>query len=129
MKRLILSLLAVATCAQANVDLQKIKVPPGFKIALFASRLPGARSMTWGSNGTLFVGTRERKVYAVDKSGKIYTIATGLNSPNGVAFKDGSLYVAEIDRIERYDHIETTLATPPKPVTITKDYPSDSHHG
>jgi glucose/arabinose dehydrogenase len=82
-------------------ELDKVKLPPGFKISVFAE-VPSARSLSWGGNGTLFAGTRGDKVYAIvdtDKNGKadkVYTIASGLNSPNGVAFRNGSLYVAEI---------------------------------
>ena len=91
--------------------------------------MAGARSLTWGDRGTLFVGTRESKVYAVDKSGKVYTIATGLNMPNGVAFRNGSLYVAEISRIQRFDKIEDHLSKPRAPIVITNDYPTETHHG
>jgi len=79
--------------------------------------------MTLSPKGTVFVGTRGGdKVYAVvdaDRDGKadnVYTIASGLDSPNGVAFRDGALYVAEISRILRFDDIEKTLTHPPKSV-------------
>ena len=81
--------------------------------------------MTLSPDGTLFVGSRkEGKVYAVKdlnndfKADKIYTIAEGLNMPNGVAFKNGSLFVAEVDRILRFDNIETSLKNPPQPIVI-----------
>lgn len=116
-----------------NLDL--IKLPPGFKISVFAE-VPNARSMTWGSNGTLFVGNRSGdKVFAVvdrDKNGvadEVHTIASGLNSPNGVAFRNGSLYVAEISRIIRFDDIENKLTNPPAPVVVYDKLPTDRHHG
>jgi glucose/arabinose dehydrogenase len=117
----------------SDIHLDKIKLPPGFHIELLA-RLPGARSMTLGSKGTLFVGTRrEGKVYAVTNVGtakaKVYTIAKGLDEPNGVAFRDGALYVAEISRVTRYDRIEDRLADPPKPVLVNGSFPDKSHHG
>lgn len=116
-------------------QLDKIKLPPGFSVSVFAE-VPNARSMCYGTNGTLFVGNRsEDNVYAVvdnDKDGKadkVYTIAKDMNTPNGVAFKDGSLYVAEINRILRYDNIEANLASPPAPVVVYDKFPTKTHHG
>ncbi|MBU9937344.1 MAG: hypothetical protein KTQ13_11880, partial [Ferruginibacter sp.] len=80
-------------------DLDKITLPPGFSISVFAE-VPNARSMCWGEKGTLFVGNRSKdKVYAVlddnkdGKADKVFVIDEGLNMPNGVAFRKGSLYV------------------------------------
>jgi len=116
-------------------NLDKIKLPPGFKISVFAE-VPNARSMTLSPKGTLFIGNRKGdKVYAVvdkDKNGvadAVYTIASGLNTPNGVAFKDGSLYVAEVSRILRFDDIENKLQNPPAYVVVTDKLPTDKHHG
>jgi glucose/arabinose dehydrogenase len=116
-------------------NLDKISLPPGFSISVFAE-LPNARSMCWGAKGTLFVGNRDgENVYAVvddNKDGKadeVYKIGSNLHSPNGVAFRNGSLYVAEINRIIRYDNIEDKLAAPPAPVVVTDKYPDRSHHG
>lgn len=137
MPRLVLFLLAFSLPAVArDLPLDNIRLPPGFKISIYADNVPGARSMTLGPNGTLFVGTRgEGKIYAVlDRNGdnradQVITLATGLNMPNGVAFRDGALYVAEVNRILRYDGIEARLANPPKPVAISDGFPSDTHHG
>lgn len=116
-------------------DLDKIKLPEGFTIKLFAE-VPNARSLCFGSNGTLFVGnTGGNNVYAVvdkDKNGRadtVYKIASGLNTPCGVAFKNGSLYVAEIDRILRFDNIENTLANPPAYKVVYDKLPKDKWHG
>ena len=111
----------------AELPLDSIKLPPGFEISLHA-RVPGARSMTLGDKGTLFVGTRGDKVYAVS-GGKVYTLAAGLRSPNGVAFRDGALYVAEISRVLRFDGIESRLADPPAPRVVYDRFPTDGHHG
>ena len=117
----------------AEIPLDKIKLPPGFEISLYASGIPNARSMVFGKNGTLFVGTRfVGNVYAVvEKDGKRETkiIANGLHRPNGVAFKNGSLYVAELSRIIRYDNIEANLDNPPKPVVVFDALPKDEPHG
>lgn len=129
--------------ADAKDYLDNIKLPKGFAIELYATGIEGARSMALGDKGTVFVGTRgkrgdsERKgpVYAlVDsnndyKTDAVYTIASGLFMPNGVAFRDGSLYVAEPNRLTRYDDIEQNLKSPLAPVLLTDSYPSDAHHG
>ena len=116
-------------------DLSLIKLPPGYKISIFA-KVPQARSMCLGAKGTLFVGTKDGdKVYAVvdkdhnGKAEKVYTIASGLNTPNGVAFKNGHLYVAEINRILRFDNIEDHLDHPPAYKVIYDKLPTDKHHG
>src|SRR6185503_5476436 len=91
---------------------------------------PQARSLTLGANGTLFVGSSGDKVYAVPPGGgKARVVASGLDAPHGVAFKDGALYVAAIGRILRYDGIEQRLDNPPRPATIIDDLPTDRHHG
>jgi glucose/arabinose dehydrogenase len=113
-----------------------ITLPPGFRIDIYADNVKGARSMALSPNGVLFVGTRNAgNVYAIldtnrdYKADKVITIASGLNEPNGVALKDGSLYVAEINRVIRFDAIEKHLYNPPKPVVINDTFPSDRHHG
>jgi glucose/arabinose dehydrogenase len=121
-----------------NIDPEnpsEIKLPPGFKIEVFADNVPNARSMTISPEGVLFVGTRDNKVYALLDTNKDYkvdnvvTIASGLNSPNGVAFRNGSLYVAEISKVWRYDNIIDNLNNPPSPVLINDGFPGDTHHG
>ena len=49
--------------------------------------------------------------------------------PSGLAFRDGALYVAAVNRILRYDDIENHLADPPEPVVVVDDLPEDRHHG
>ncbi len=120
----------------ADLPLEKIKLPPGFEISVYAYPVPNARSMALSPKGILFVGTRtEGKVYAVidrdrdNKADEVITLARGLNMPNGVAFRDGALYVAEVNRVLRFDRIEARLKNPPRPVVINDRYPSDQHHG
>lgn len=137
MPRLVLILLAFSLPAVGrDLPLDTVRLPPGFRISIYADNVPGARSMALGPNGTLFVGTRgEGKVYAVlDRNGdnradQVITLAAGLNMPNGVAFRGDALYVAEVNRILRYDGIEARLSNPPKPVAINSGFPSDTHHG
>lgn len=116
--------------------LKQLQLPVGFSISLFAEGLPNARSLALGDKGVIFVGTRQQgDVYAVQdtdgdgKADKQFVLATGLYMPNGVAYKDGSLYVAETNRIIRFDNIIDNLDNPPKPVVVYDGLPSDRHHG
>ena len=141
---LLLAAVFVASCSMdadppttsRDLDLSLIRMPAGFEIAVFADSLENARSLERTPNGTIFIGTREAgNVYAVvDSDGDFvadgrYLIDEGLNMPNGVAFRDGSLFVAEVSRILRYDDIENRLSDPPEPVVVYDDYPTDQHHG
>jgi glucose/arabinose dehydrogenase len=113
----------------------RLTAPPGFHVSVFSPAVPGARSLTLGAKGTVFVGTQAGSVYAVvdrDHDGaadQVYTIATGLDMPNGVAFRQGALYVAEVSRVQRYDAIEDHLDAPPPPVTVIDGLPTEHHHG
>ncbi len=116
-------------------DLDKISLPPGFRIDLYANDVPNARSLALSDNGVLFVGTRAGTVYAVVDSDDdfvadtIFVVDENLRAPNGVAFRNGTLYVAEIDRILRYDEIEARLYQPPSPIVVYDALPSEGHHG
>jgi glucose/arabinose dehydrogenase len=119
---------------QEQIPLKDIKVPPGFQVELWAHGIPGGRMMTRGDNGTVFLGTRViGRVYAVmDKGGQRSTkvIAEKLVQPNGVLFHKGSLYVAAINKVLRYDNIEANLENIPAPVDMTDAFklPPDVHH-
>jgi glucose/arabinose dehydrogenase len=114
--------------------LRTIQLPPGFSIAVYA-RVPDARSLAVSPHGTVFVGTRASRVYALVDShhagvaDRVLTLAQGLHQPNGVAFRDGALYVGEISRVLRYDDIEAHLDQPPTPKVVFDALPTDEHHG
>ena len=124
---------ASASPASADLPLNLIKLPPGFKIDAYASGVTNARELAIGPKGTVFVGSRNKpdgdKVYAlVDKNGdqkadQVLVIAKGLNQPNGVAVHNGSLYVGEISRITRFDNIESRLESPGEPVVVNDALP------
>jgi len=123
------------TEASAQLPLNTIQLPPGFSISVYAE-VDNARSMVMSPSGTLFVGNRkEEQVYAVKdtdgdfKADKRWVIASGLNMPNGVAFKDGDLYVAEVNRILKFKDIENNLSDPGKPEVVYDQYPTETHHG
>ncbi len=121
---------------KGSLPLDKLKLPPGFAIDIFAENVKNARSMSLSPSGTLFVSTRSAgNVYALqDTDGdnrvdKQYTILSEGNMPNGVAFKDGHLYVAEVNRILKFENIESKLTNPGKPIVVYDQYPTETHHG
>ena len=121
--------------AKADVQLDKLQLPEGFTIDVWAAEVPNARSMALSETGMVFVGNRqENNVYAlVDENGdgkadSKYILATDLRMPNGVAIKDGDLYVAEVSRILRFKDIENNLTNPTYEV-VYDGYPDEAHHG
>ena len=134
--------LACASGAAQRPDLASIRVPPGFSISMYADDVPGARSLTLSPSGIVYVGTRDRgdgSVYAVvDEDGdgaadRVVTIARGLSQPNGVAWRDGSLYVAEFNRVIRYaaidDFVSSGRGFDDVPLaTVVRALPATDHH-
>src|SRR5467141_346382 len=111
----------------------KLKLPPGFNIEVYASGIANARSLAEGDKGTIFVGSRllDKVSAIVNKDGKrtVKVIASGLYRPNGVAFKNGTLYIAELSKVSKIDKIEDNLDNPPKPTVIYDNLPKDEAHG
>jgi glucose/arabinose dehydrogenase len=136
------SLLTIALLAwtgfAAALPLETIKLPPGFAIELWA-KVDNARQMALGAanekGGVLYVGSRAAgKVHAVRfdasyRAGKVTLIADGLQMPSGLAWRNGALYVAAVNRILRYDAIDRHLDQVPQPVVVTDSLPKDTHHG
>ena len=123
-----------APMAELQANLAKVKLPPGFKIEVYAQGLPEARQMAWGDNGTLFVGSfNATNVYAVtngaDGKRQVKTILKGLSMPTGLATKDGALYVIAVDKLLRYDNAEANLDHMPAPVVAYDDMPPYVAHG
>jgi glucose/arabinose dehydrogenase len=116
----------------AEIPVDKIKVPAGFKVEVWAHGMPGVRMMTRGDKGTIWAGTRViGRVYEIkDKGGKREhrILAEKLTQPNGVAFAGGALYVAAINRIWRYDGIEDNPNAKPVELTDAFKLPPEAHH-
>jgi glucose/arabinose dehydrogenase len=120
----------------AAADVNDIKLPAGFRIAVYAADVPNARQMALGPGGVVFVGSKsEGKVYAVvdrdgdHKADQVHVLARGLNQPSGVAFRDGALYVAAVNRVLRWRDVARNLTQPPEPEVVSDAFPSDAHHG
>jgi glucose/arabinose dehydrogenase len=138
MSRLVMIVFALSFtttgCAQPRpLPLENIKLPKGFTIEVVA-RVDNARGMALGDKGTLFVGSMQAgKVYAIrlasGSPAQVFTAASGLQLPAGVAFRDGALYVSAVNSIVRLDDIENRLANPPAPVVVSDRFPTETHHG
>lgn len=119
-----------------ELHLERLKVPEGFKVEVYARDIKNARSLCYSPEGTLYVGTRsEGGVYALKdtdgdyKADRKFDLLKGGNMPNGVAVKDGDLYIAEVNRILKIKSIESKLANPGTPEVVYDKYPTESHHG
>ena len=122
----------------ANLQLDKLRLPPGFHIAVLTDAVPNARQMALGryadGRGVLYVGSMGTgNVYAVEldqgRAKAVHIIASGLPMPVGVAYRDGRLYVSAVSRILRLDGIDDRLSDPPAPVVVTDRFPGATHHG
>ncbi len=117
----------------SGLPLDKLKLPPGFKIEVWVEGVPEARSLALGDKGTVFVSNRNlSEVYAiVDRGGKreVKKLLAGLKAPNGVAFSKGTLFVAERHRITRYDGIEDRLDNPPEAKVVIDNLDPTSQPG
>jgi hypothetical protein len=104
-----------------------ITLPANFHYELLFDNLPHVRSMTISPSGIVYVGSflpqndpvfigLPSDVYALDVTNrKVYTVASGLVVPNGVAFRNGNLYIGLVDQILVVRDVEANLQTPPAP--------------
>lgn len=128
-------LLAVHT-ASAAPQLDKLTLPKGFHIELYASDVANAREIALGAKGTVFVGSNDAgKVYALTdstgsgKADKVRVVASGLQLPVGVAFRNGDLYISAVSKILVLRDIENHLDQPPRPEVVYDKFPTETHHG
>ncbi len=131
---------AVATAAvAAAVPADRLRAPPGFVVELLTDAVPNARAMALGrvapdGRVVVYVGSMGAgKVYAVEitqgRAVAVHTLASGLELPAGVAWRDGRLYVSAVSKILRFDNIDDSLRKPPAPATVTDQLPAERHHG
>jgi glucose/arabinose dehydrogenase len=126
-------LVAQALTASAALPIEKIKLPAGFHLEVLSDDVPSARAMTLSPKGILYVGSLDGHVYALElQNGRVtgrHVIASGLQIPAGVAWRDGALYVSAVSKILRFDAIDAHLNDPPKPIVVTDKLPTETHHG
>ncbi|WP_425468985.1 PQQ-dependent sugar dehydrogenase [Paraburkholderia panacisoli] len=122
-----------ALAAVAALPVERIKLPPGFHVEVLSDTVPSARAMALSPKGILYVGSFDGQVYALElQNGRVtgrHVIASGLESPAGVAWRDGALYVSAVSKIVRFDAIDAHLNDPPKPAVVIDTLPTDTHHG
>jgi len=116
----------------SEIPINKLKLPKGFAVEIWASGMPGARAMARGPNGKIYLGTRIiGRVYEVTDEGTRRTsrvVVDKLTQPAGVAMKDDSLYVFAIDKVLRFDGIEKNPGVAPVDMTSAFQLPPEQHH-
>lgn len=124
---------SASLAGQARVE--ALELPEGLTASLYTDAVPNARSMTRGPDGVLYVGSRGAgNVYAVvDRDGDhtvdvVHVIASGLRQPNGVAYRGGSLWVAEEHRVIRFVDLDARLTSPPEPEVVYETFPVRNQH-
>lgn len=134
---LILPIIAMTGTAVQSQELDKLVLPDGFSIEVYA-RVPNARQMSLSDNGTVYVGTRNRaggRIFAITddnqdgKADDVVAITGGLNTPSGLTYHNGDLYIGAINRIYKISDIDNTFRDSPNPEIVTADLPTDTHHG
>ncbi|WP_296224424.1 PQQ-dependent sugar dehydrogenase [Ralstonia sp. UBA689] len=124
--------LGVALPAGAKLPIETLRVPPGFQAEVLTDAMPAAREMALSPAGILYVGSRAGKVYALamqTPNAPVRTVASGLQLPVGVAWRDGSLYISAVSRVVRLDGIDKRLDNPPEPIVVNDKLPTETHHG
>jgi len=118
-----------------DLALLELNLPEGFQIEVYARGVDGARSMAMGDDGTLFVGTRtENNIYAIQdtngdfKADNVMVLDT-MEVPNGIAMRNGDLYVAQVGSLWKYPNIEDQLDGELEKELIYDDFPTEFHHG
>ncbi|QQC63911.1 PQQ-dependent sugar dehydrogenase [Paraburkholderia ginsengisoli] len=119
--------------AAAAPPVERIKLPPGFHIEVLSDAVPSARAMALSPKGILYIGSLDGHVYALElQNGRVtgrHVIASSLESPAGVAWHDGALYVSAVSKILRFDAIDAHLNDPPKAAVVIDTLPDETHHG
>ncbi|MDP6417252.1 MAG: hypothetical protein QGG54_19790 [Gammaproteobacteria bacterium] len=126
--------LVATNCVAKEVNLDQLQLPTGFSISVYAE-VENPRQMALGAGNTVFVGSLRGRVYAVlddnddGAADAVTTVAEGLNTPNGVAYHEGDLYIGEINRISKIPGIDSKLSGVQRPQTINDELPNRRHHG
>ncbi|UCF99947.1 MAG: sorbosone dehydrogenase family protein [Spirochaetaceae bacterium] len=115
--------------AQGDLPVERIRLPEGFRIEVYASNLRTARGLSFASDGTLFVGSKSGEVYAVRPNGEALVVTRGLSMPVGVDVFEGDLYISSVSEIVKIDNILANLEGNPKPRVLIDTLPRDRHHG
>ncbi|MBT70684.1 MAG: sorbosone dehydrogenase [Gammaproteobacteria bacterium] len=131
---LVLCSLLTTNCVAQEVNLDQLQLPAGFSISVYAE-VENPRQMALGAGNTVFVGSLRGRVFAVvDSNGDgaadaVNAIAEGLNTPNGVVYHEGDLYIGEINRISKITAVDSKLSGVQRTETVDDSLPNRRHHG
>jgi len=134
------SIFLISLYTNANPDLDKLNVPYGFEIAIFADKLDSPRQLAETDEGYVIAGSKKgNKIYALldqDLDGyaeKRILLADNLQNPTGVTVYGGDLYFAEIDTIWIIKEIDNWLNSDskslPTKTVFMNNLPSETWHG
>ncbi len=126
---IIVILSAQSGWTQGGLPTEKIRLPEGFQIEVYASGLKTARGLSFAPDGTLFVGSKSGQVYAVRPNGQTLTVTGGLNMPVGLDYFEGDLYVSSLSEIVKIENVLANLGSDPRPTVLIGTLPRDRHHG
>lgn len=130
---LMLALISIESSAQ-NIDVDKLTLPDGFSVSVYAE-IENPRQLALGADNTVFVGSLRGSVWALInpeedvRANEVVRVAEGLNTPNGVAYHRGDLFVGEINRISKIQNIDAKLNGLQPTETVTDKLPNRRHHG
>ena len=137
---ILFSIFLISFYTNANSDLDKLNVPNGFEISIFADKLDSPRQLAETDEGYVIAGSKKgNKIYALldqDLDGyaeKRILVADNLQNPTGVTVYGGDLYFAEIDTVWIIKEIDNWLnsnseSMPTKSVFMN-NLPSETWHG
>ena len=131
---LILVITITMPCFGQSLDLNKLRLPDGFSISIYAE-VENPRQLALGDENTVYVGSLRGKVWSLKSSAdgtgasEVSLVAEGLNTPTGVAYYDGDLYIGEINRISKISNIGSKPNVPQETETVSNSLPSRRHHG
>ena len=116
----------------AEIPIDKLKLPKGFKAEIWHTGLVGARAMTMNEDQTkMWVGTRGiGRVYEVSIEGDKRShkvVAEKLNQPTSV-YANGALYVFAVDKVLRFDNASKGASGQPADLTSAFNLPPQQHH-
>ena len=124
----------------ADPNINKLYVPEGFEISIYADNLDSPRQLTETGDGFIIVGSKNGdKIFALNDinydgaAEEKILLANGLQNPTGVSFYKGDLYFSEIDKVWIIEDIDSWLSSDqenlPKRRIFMDDLPSETWHG
>ena len=131
---ILFSIFLISFYTNANSDLDKLNVPYGFEISIFADKLDSPRQLAETDEGYVIAGSKKgNKIYALldqDLDGyaeKRILVADNLQNPTGVTVYGGDLYFAEIDTVWIIKEIDNWLNSNSESIPTKSVYMNNLH--